>query len=131
MIKQMFSRVMIKETGDSDFIPGQVVEKPRFLEINRALKARGRMPAKARQLLLGITRVSLSTESFLSAASFQETARVLVSAASECRVDKLRGLKENVIIGRFMPAGTGRNARIPRQSEYQRRGRTRPSLEEE
>ena len=108
IVKQMFSRVMIKEGGDSSFIVGQVVEKPRFLEVNRALKARGKMPAKAKQLLLGITRVSLTTDSFLSAASFQETARVLVAAATECRVDKLRGLKENVIIGRFMPAGTGK-----------------------
>lgn len=118
IVKQMFSRVTIKEVGDSKFIPGQVVEKPRFLEVNRALKARGKSPAKAKQLLLGITRVSLTTESFLSAASFQETARVLVSAATECRVDKLRGLKENVIIGRFIPAGTGQHAPATKRSEH-------------
>jgi DNA-directed RNA polymerase subunit beta' len=98
---------MVKESGDSPLVIGQVLEKSRFLEINRRLKASGRNPAKAKQLLLGITRTALSTESFLSAASFQETARVLVSAASEGRVDKLRGLKENVIIGRLIPAGTG------------------------
>jgi DNA-directed RNA polymerase subunit beta' len=114
IVKQMFSRVTVKEVGDSNFIVGQVVEKPHFLEVNRALKAKGKMPAKAKQMLLGITRVSLTTDSFLSAASFQETARVLVSAASECRVDKLRGLKENVIIGRFMPAGTGKRAHAKR-----------------
>ncbi|KKT22655.1 MAG: DNA-directed RNA polymerase [Parcubacteria group bacterium GW2011_GWB1_43_8b] len=107
IVRQMFSRVMVKESGDSPLVIGQVLEKSRFLEINRRLKASGRNPAKAKQLLLGITRTALSTESFLSAASFQETARVLVSAASEGRIDKLRGLKENVIIGRLIPAGTG------------------------
>lgn len=107
IVKQMFSRVVVKETGESDFVVGQVVEKSRFLEVNRALKRKGKTLAKARQLLLGITRAALSTGSFLSAASFQETARVLVNAASEGRVDRLRGLKENVIIGRLIPAGTG------------------------
>ncbi len=105
--KQMFSRVMIKEPGDSNFVVGQTVEKSQLQEVNRKLRTKGKTPAKAKQLLLGISRVSLSTESFLSAASFQETARVLVNAATECRVDHLRGLKENVIIGRFIPAGTG------------------------
>ncbi|HPW34272.1 MAG TPA: DNA-directed RNA polymerase subunit beta' [Candidatus Paceibacterota bacterium] len=107
IVRQMFARVSIKEPGDSTLVPGQVLEKSRFLEINRRLKSRGKIPAKAKQLLMGITRVSLSTESFLSAASFQETARVLVNAATECKIDKLRGLKENVIIGRLIPAGTG------------------------
>jgi DNA-directed RNA polymerase subunit beta' len=102
--------VTVKESGASSFVAGQVVEKSRFLEINRALRARGKTLAKARQLLLGISRVALTTESFLSAASFQETARVLVSAASEARIDRLRGLKENVIIGRLIPAGTGYKA---------------------
>jgi len=110
IIRQMFSRVTVKESGASSFVAGQVVEKSRFLEINRALRTRGKTPAKARQLLLGISRVALTTESFLSAASFQETARVLVSAASEARIDRLRGLKENVIIGRLIPAGTGYKA---------------------
>ena len=107
IVRQMFSRVMVKESGDSEFAPGQVLEKARFLEINRRLKAKGKTPAKARQLLMGITRTALSTESFLSAASFQETARVLVNAATEVKVDRMRGLKENVIIGRLIPAGTG------------------------
>lgn len=107
VVKQMFSRVMIKEVGDSDFVVGQVVEKSKFLEANRKIRSKGKIPAKAKQLLLGITRVSLTTESFLSSSSFQETARVLVNAASECKVDKLMGLKENIIIGRLIPAGTG------------------------
>ncbi len=106
IVKQMFSRVRIKDSGDApDFVAG---EKPKFLEINRELKRQGRTPAKAEQLLMGITQVALSTESFLSAASFQDTARVLVRAAIESRVDNLRGLKENVIIGRLLPSSSGK-----------------------
>ncbi len=107
IIKQMFSRMMIKESGDTDFIVGEIVEKSKFLKTNQSIKKSGKEPAKAKQLLMGITKVALSTESFLSAASFQETTRVLVTAASECRVDYLQGLKENVIIGRLIPTGTG------------------------
>ena len=107
IIKKMFSRVMIKEPGETDFIIGEIVEKSKFLEVNREAKRKKKEPARARQLLTGITKTALSTESFLSAASFQETARVLVMAAAEGRVDNLRGLKENVIIGRLIPAGTG------------------------
>jgi DNA-directed RNA polymerase subunit beta' len=105
IVRQMFSRVKIKDSGDSDFIEGEVIEKSRFMEINRGLKKAGKAPAKAKQLLLGITKVALSTESFLSAASFQETARVLINSAIEGKIDKLRGLKENVIIGRTIPVG--------------------------
>ncbi|MDE2001573.1 MAG: DNA-directed RNA polymerase subunit beta' [Patescibacteria group bacterium] len=107
IVRQMFSRVKIKEAGGTEFVRGEVVEKSRFLEVNRAAKKEGKQPAKAQQLLLGITKVALSTQSFLSAASFQETARVLITAATEGRVDPLRGLKENVIIGRLIPVGTG------------------------
>ncbi len=107
IVRQMFGRVKIKDAGDSEFIPGEVIEKARFLEVNRKMKRDGKLPAKAKQLLLGVTKVALSTESFLSAASFQETARVLISAATEGKVDILRGLKENVIIGRLIPVGTG------------------------
>lgn len=107
ILRQMFARVQIKDPGDSDFIPGEIVEKGRFIEENRLLKKRGKKPAKAIQLLLGISKVALTTESFLSAASFQETSRVLIKAACEGREDRLRGLKENVIIGRLIPAGTG------------------------
>jgi DNA-directed RNA polymerase subunit beta' len=106
IVRQMFSRVKVTDPGDAaDIVIGEVLEKSRFLEINRTLKREGKNPAKAKQLLLGITRVALSTESFLSAASFQDTSRVLVQAAIEGKVDTLRGLKENVIIGRLIPAG--------------------------
>jgi DNA-directed RNA polymerase subunit beta' len=106
IVRQMFSRVRIKDAGDTDFVVGEVIEKSKFLEVNRELKRQGKTLARAQQLLLGITRVALSTESFLSAASFQDTARVLVKAAIEGRVDPLRGLKENVIIGRLIDRET-------------------------
>ncbi len=109
IVRQMFARVRIKDAGDTDFIGGDILEKSVFLEANRNAKTSGRTPAKAEQLLLGITKVALSTESFLSAASFIETARVLIKAAVEGKVDHLHGLKENVIIGRLIPAGTGLN----------------------
>ncbi len=112
IVRQMFSRVKVKDSGDSEFVVGDVVEKSRFLEVNRALKKAEKTPAKAVQLLMGITKVALSTESFLSSASFQETARVLIGAALEGKVDTLRGLKENVIIGRLIPVGTGLAARM-------------------
>ena len=115
IVRQMFSRVMVKDSGDGEFVPGQVLEKGQFLKANRRLKAKGKIPAKAKQLLMGITRAALSTESFLSAASFQETARVLVNAATEGKIDRLRGLKENVIIGRLIPAGTGYKKKLPRK----------------
>ena len=97
----------VKESGDTELLPGEVVERASFLEENaRAKKAGGKM-AEGEELLLGITKVSLSTDSFLSSASFQETARVLINAAITGKVDRLEGLKENVIIGRQIPAGTG------------------------
>jgi DNA-directed RNA polymerase beta' subunit len=106
IIRQMFSRVKIKDPGDaSDFVVGEIIEKGKFTEVNRDLRKRGFRQAKAEELLLGVTRVAISAESFLSAASFQDTARVLVKAAIEGRVDVLRGLKENVIIGRLIPMG--------------------------
>ncbi|OHA02085.1 MAG: DNA-directed RNA polymerase subunit beta' [Candidatus Sungbacteria bacterium RIFCSPLOWO2_02_FULL_48_13b] len=107
IVRQMFSRVRIKNTGDAEFTIGEVVEKNRFRAENRRVEKLGKSPATAVQLLLGITKVALTTESFLSAASFQETTRVLINAAVEGKRDVLRGLKENVIIGRLIPAGTG------------------------
>ncbi|RJQ36657.1 DNA-directed RNA polymerase subunit beta' [Candidatus Parcubacteria bacterium] len=107
IVRQMFSRVRIKDGGDTPFTGGEVVEKSRFREESRKAIRAGKRPATAAQLLLGITKVALTTSSFLSAASFQETARVLINAAIEGRDDELRGLKENVIIGRLIPAGTG------------------------
>ncbi|MBI2033915.1 MAG: DNA-directed RNA polymerase subunit beta' [Candidatus Liptonbacteria bacterium] len=106
IVRQMFSRVKVKATGDApDLVMGEIIEKSKFLEINREIKKQGGEGARGEQILLGVTRVALSTESFLSAASFQDTSRVLVKAAIEGRVDPLRGLKENVIIGRLIPAG--------------------------
>ncbi len=113
IVKQMFSRVRVKDAGDApDLVMGEIIEKSRFLEINRELKKDGKKLAKGQQLLMGVTRVALSTESFLSAASFQDTARVLVKAAIESKTDPLRGLKENVIIGRMIPAGNTSSASI-------------------
>jgi DNA-directed RNA polymerase subunit beta' len=93
--------------GDTDFLVDEVVEKHRFEEVNRQILAMGGVALKAEPLLLGITKASLSTESFLSAASFQETTRVLTEASINGSVDELRGCKENVIMGRLIPAGTG------------------------
>ncbi len=107
VVRQMLSRVRVKDSGDTPFTAGEVVEKLQFREENRRAFAEGKRPAKGHQILFGITKVALSTASFLSAASFQETARALINAAIEGREDKLRGLKENVIIGRLIPAGTG------------------------
>jgi len=106
IIRQMFSRIMIKDAGDTTLLPGEIVEAWVFRQANESLK-KGQTPAKGEELLLGITKASLTVESWLSAASFQETARVLISAAITGQVDYLRGLKENVIIGRLIPAGTG------------------------
>ena len=102
-----------------------MIEKSWFLEVNRGARKAGKQPAKAQQLLLGITKVALSTQSFLSAASFQETARVLVNAATEGKVDVLRGLKENVIIGRLIPVGTGREAFEIREGENHEKNKER------
>lgn len=107
IIRQMLSRMKVLEAGDTDLLPGDVVEKDQFDEANEeAVKAKEEI-ATGEQLIMGITKVSLSTESFLSSASFQETARVLINAAVTGKDDRLRGLKENVIIGRLIPAGTG------------------------
>ncbi|MCX6759774.1 MAG: DNA-directed RNA polymerase subunit beta' [Candidatus Nealsonbacteria bacterium] len=107
IIRQMFSRVKIKDSGDSQFFAGEISEKSKVSAENIRLKKEGKNPVKVSTLLLGISRVALTTDSFLSAASFQETSRVLIKAALEGKEDKLRGLKENVIIGKLIPAGTG------------------------
>lgn len=107
IVRQMFSRVQIEEAGDSEFVTGDVVSKLSVVDANEQLVKDGKQPAKYNQLLLGITKASLSTDSFLSAASFQDTTRVLISAATSGRVDHLYGLKENVILGRKIPVGTG------------------------
>jgi DNA-directed RNA polymerase subunit beta' len=107
IVRQMFSRVQIEEAADSEFVTGDIVSKLAVVETNEALVADKKKPAKPVQLLLGITKASLSTDSFLSAASFQDTTRVLIAAATSGKVDKLYGLKENVILGRKIPVGTG------------------------
>ncbi len=109
IVRQMFSRVQIEEAGDSDFVTGDIVSKLAVVEANERLVANKKQPAKVTQLLLGITKASLSTDSFLSAASFQDTTRVLIAAATSGKIDKLYGLKENVILGRRIPVGTGYN----------------------
>jgi len=107
IVRQMFSRVQIEDAGDSEFITGDVVSKIAVEEANTQLLESGKRPVKYNQLLLGITKASLSTDSFLSAASFQDTTRVLIAAATSGKVDHLYGLKENVILGRRIPVGTG------------------------
>ncbi len=107
IIRQMLKRVNVLESGDTDLLPGELVERPKFEEVNRAVVEAGGTSASGRPVLMGITKASLATESWLSAASFQETTRVLTDAAIHARSDSLVGLKENVIIGKLIPAGTG------------------------
>ncbi|UNC90930.1 DNA-directed RNA polymerase subunit beta' [Candidatus Contubernalis alkaliaceticus] len=116
IIRQMLKKVKAEDSGDTDLLPGGLVDVFQFEDVNREVEEQGGQPASARSVLLGITKASLATDSFLSAASFQETTRVLTEAAIKGRVDPLLGLKENVIIGKLIPAGTGmsryRNIRI-------------------
>jgi len=110
IVRQMMRRVRVREIGDTDFIAEEQVDKTNFEEVNQAVVEAGGKPAVAEPLILGITKASLSTESFISAASFQETTKVLTDASISGAVDHLRGLKENVIMGRIIPAGTGLRA---------------------
>jgi DNA-directed RNA polymerase subunit beta' len=107
IVRQMMRWVKVEDVGDTTFLLEQQIDKFRFTEENQRAIANGGRPATGRPLLLGITKASLSTESFISAASFQETTRVLTEASIQGAVDHLRGLKENVIVGRLIPAGTG------------------------
>ncbi len=107
IVRQMFSRVQVEDPGDSTFVTGDIVSKAAVVEANAELAQQGRELVQYTQLLLGITKVSIWSDSFLSAASFQDTTRVLINAATSGRVDRLHGLKENVIIGRKIPVGTG------------------------
>ncbi|MCD6436550.1 MAG: DNA-directed RNA polymerase subunit beta', partial [Clostridiales bacterium] len=107
IIRQMLSKIKIEESGDTTLLPGTIVSYQEFLRMNEKIEADGGEPAKGARALLGITKASLATDSFLSAASFQETTRVLTDAAIRGKEDKLLGLKENVIIGKLIPAGTG------------------------
>jgi DNA-directed RNA polymerase subunit beta' len=110
IVRQMTSKVRIEDGGDSTYLPGELVELREVHNFNETMSITGKAPADYTPVLLGITKASLNTDSFISAASFQETTRVLTEAAIEGKSDWLRGLKENVIIGRLIPAGTGFNA---------------------
>jgi len=107
ILRQMLKKVEIKGSGDSKYLVGEIIDKIELDEQNETLKKEGKKPAEAERILLGITKASLQTNSFISAASFQETTRVLTDSAIKGKVDKLQGLKENVIVGRLIPAGTG------------------------
>ncbi len=107
IVRQMLRKIEITDAGDTRFLKGEQIERERLMDENDAVTAKGERPASGQQLLLGITKASLATESFISAASFQETTRVLTEASVTGKHDELRGLKENVIVGRLIPAGTG------------------------
>ena len=107
IVRQMLRKVRVEDAHDTDLLPGALIDIFRFDQANRATLEKGGRPATAKRVLLGITKASLATESFMSAASFQETTRVLTEAAINGKIDPLRGMKENVIIGKLIPAGTG------------------------
>ena len=109
------AKVEVIEAGDSDYLVGDVHDRSTILEKNLALKSEGKQEVKYKMMILGITKASLQTNSFISAASFQETTRVLTEAAINGKVDKLTGLKENVIVGKLIPAGTGNVIRALRK----------------
>ncbi|HZY15515.1 MAG TPA: DNA-directed RNA polymerase subunit beta', partial [Ramlibacter sp.] len=119
IVRQMLRRVIIENTGESGYIAGEQVERSEILDTNDRLRGEGKIPATYSNLLLGITKASLSTDSFISAASFQETTRVLTEAAIMGKRDELRGLKENVIVGRLIPAGTGMAYHVARKAKDQ------------
>ena len=107
IVRQMLKKIRIENHGDTEFLPGTLVDVLDFEDMNEKLIAEGKEPAEGKQVMLGITKAALATNSFLSAASFQETTKVLTEAAIKGKVDPLIGLKENVIIGKLIPAGTG------------------------
>ena len=130
--RQMLKKVRVDQKGDTEYLPGQFVDRFEFARINDEVIAKGGEPAQFEDIILGITKASLNTDSFLSAASFQETTKVLTDAALEGKIDRLNGLKENVIIGKLIPAATGlkRYRRIeiePSEPLPARDGRRRPA----
>jgi DNA-directed RNA polymerase subunit beta' len=135
IVRQMLRRVTIIDSGATEFLPGSLTERSEFEAENRRVVAEGNEPAAGRPVLMGITKASLATDSWLSAASFQETTRVLTDAAINCRSDKLQGLKENVIIGKLIPAGTGinryRNIQVQPTEEARAAAYTIPSYEDQ
>jgi len=134
IVRQMLRRVTIIEAGDADLLPGELAERGRFESENRRVQAEGNRPASGRPELMGITKASLATESWLSAASFQETTRVLTDAAIHAKSDTLLGLKENVILGKLIPAGTGlpryRNVKVEPTEEAKAAMYTMPNFEQ-
>ncbi|BBY62988.1 DNA-directed RNA polymerase subunit beta' [Mycolicibacterium helvum] len=135
IVRQMLRRVTIIDSGATEFLPGSLTERGEFESENRRVVAEGSEPAAGRPVLMGITKASLATDSWLSAASFQETTRVLTDAAINCRSDRLNGLKENVIIGKLIPAGTGisryRNIQVQPTEEARAAAYTIPSYEDQ
>jgi len=135
IVRQMLRRVTIIDSGATEFLPGSLTERAEFESENRRVVAEGNEPAAGRPVLMGITKASLATDSWLSAASFQETTRVLTDAAINCRSDKLNGLKENVIIGKLIPAGTGiaryRDIQVQPTEEARAAAYTIPSYEDQ
>jgi DNA-directed RNA polymerase subunit beta' len=135
IIRQMMRWIKVEDVGDTEFIVDEQVDRYRFVEENERVLASGGAPARGRPLLLGITKASLATESFLSAASFQETTKVLTDASIEGKVDRLLGLKENVIIGKLIPAATGlkryRNVEIKPSDKVPASALVRPQTEEQ
>jgi DNA-directed RNA polymerase subunit beta' len=132
IVRQMLRRVQIADAGESRFIVGEQLERAEVLEENEKLEKEAKQPAVYEHMLLGITKASLSTDSFISAASFQETTRVLTEAAIMGKRDELRGLKENVIVGRLIPAGTGlayHRMRRRQQEAAEVLGTTEPAVE--
>ncbi len=123
IVRQMLRRVLVAEQGESPFLPGERVDSRIYAEVNRGLVTEGKRPAEGRPELMGITKASLATDSWLSAASFQETTRVLTEAAIEGKSDHLFGLKENIIIGKLIPAGTGMLS-LPQPPVWRRRKRS-------
>ncbi len=123
IVRQMLKKIRIEDNGDTDFLPGTLVDILEFEDVNKEMEAEGKEPAEGKQIMLGITKASLATNSFMSAASFQETTKVLTEAAIKGKIDPLIGLKENVIIGKLIPAGTGmkryRNIKINTETELE------------
>ena len=117
IVRQMLRQVYVEDPGESTFLIGEIISKNEFNKQNQKLLEEGRAPARSKPILQGITKASLSTDSFISAASFQETTKVLTDAALSGKHDLFRGLKENVILGRLIPAGTGYN--MFRNTEYE------------
>jgi DNA-directed RNA polymerase subunit beta' len=118
VLRQLLRRIMIRATGDTDLLPGELVDRFVFEDINNEIVGQGGKPARGEPIVLGLTKAALNTESFLAAASFQETTRVLTEAAIRGQQDDLRGLKENVIIGKLIPVGTGFHTRAERKKEH-------------